>query len=200
MPRKILIVDDNIGLRSTLSVILTMLGYDVRSAIDGFSALSEIRQRPPDVLLSDLNMPGMSGFELLSVVRRRFPQIRVIAMSGAFSEDAVPPNVAADAFYRKGTGVESLLRMLDGLKDSVRSLSRRGEAPIWISRLTLNPCDDSHVVISCPECLRVFPQALQDSSFSDVEVCCVHCASTVRFALVQAAMGTDLTEVFAAAS
>jgi CheY-like chemotaxis protein len=199
MPRKILIVDDNVSLRSTLSVILTTLGYDVRSAMDGFSALNEIRQWSPDVLVSDLNMPGMSGFELLSVVRRRFPQMRVIAMSGAFTGDAVPPNVAADAFYRKGTGIESLLRMLDGLNDSARSLARQGDAPIWISGLTLNPCDDSHVVISCPECLRVFPQALQDSSFSDVEARCVHCASMVRFALVQTAMETDRTEIFAAA-
>jgi CheY-like chemotaxis protein len=200
MPRKILIVDDNISLRSTLSVILTTLGYDVRSAMDGFSALSEIRQWPPDVLLSDLNMPGMSGFELLSVVRRRFPQIRVIAMSGAFSVDAAPPDVAADEFYRKGTGIESLLRMLDRLKDGVRSLARQGEVPIWISSLALNPCDDAHVIISCPECLRAFPQAVQRGSSSGAEARCVHCASRVRFALVQATRETDRTEIFAAAS
>jgi CheY-like chemotaxis protein len=200
MPRKILIVDDNISLRSTLSIVLSTLGYEVRSAVDGFSALNEIRRSSPDVLLSDLNMPGMSGFELLSVVRRRFPQMRVIAMSGAFSDDVVPPNVAADAFYRKGTGVESLLRMLDGLKDSARSLPREGELPIWISRLTLNPCGDAHVVISCPECLRPFPQAVQGVRLSDAETRCVHCASTVRFALVQTAMETDLTDIFAAAS
>ena len=53
-------------------------------AEDGFSALAEIRKEVPDILLSDLNMPRMSGFELLSVVRRRFPSIRTIAMSGAF--------------------------------------------------------------------------------------------------------------------
>ena len=57
----------------------------MRSAEDGFSALEEIRRLTPDVLLSDLNMPHMSGFELLSVVRRRFPAIYAIAMSGAFS-------------------------------------------------------------------------------------------------------------------
>jgi CheY-like chemotaxis protein len=200
MPQRILIVDDNMSLRSTLSIILSTLGYEVRSAVDGFSALNEIRQRLPDVLLSDLNMPGMSGFELLSVVRRRFPQVLVIAMSGAFSEDAVPPNVPADGFYRKGTGVESLLRMLGGLEDVIRSPARQSEAPIWVSRHTINPCGDGHVVISCPECLRVFPQPVPDSGFSSAEVRCVHCAGVVRFALVQAAMETDLTGIFAAVS
>src|ERR1700747_2682690 len=91
---KLLIVDDDPSLRMSLSHIFTEWGYSVRSAEDGFSALFEIRQEIPDIILSDLNMPGMSGFEFLSVVRRRFPEIHVIAMSGAFSGDGVPPGVA----------------------------------------------------------------------------------------------------------
>ena len=76
---KLLIVDDDPQMRTLLSVILAESGYRVRSAEDGFSALAEIRKEIPDIILSDLNMPGMSGFELLSVVRRRFPAIRVVA-------------------------------------------------------------------------------------------------------------------------
>lgn len=68
-------------------------------------ALVEIRKEIPDILLSDLNMPGMSGFELLSVVRSSFPSIRAIAMRGAFSGVEVPIGIAADAFYKKGNGV-----------------------------------------------------------------------------------------------
>ncbi len=56
----------------------------------------------------------MSGFELLSVVRRRFPAIQVIAMSGAYSCDGVPPGVAADAFYQKGTHPGLLFRIVKG--------------------------------------------------------------------------------------
>ena len=83
----LLIVDDEPSIRESLSFVLTEVGYSVRATEDGFSALIEIQKEIPDIILSDLNMPGMSGFELLSVVRRRFPAIPMIAMSGAFSGD-----------------------------------------------------------------------------------------------------------------
>jgi DNA-binding NtrC family response regulator len=115
MPKQkltLLIVDDEPSIRTSLACILTQVGYNVRSACDGFCALDEIQREVPDIIVSDLNMPGMSGFELLSVVSRRFPAINTIAMSGAFSGDEVPVGVAAQAFYQKGSGVGSLLGMI----------------------------------------------------------------------------------------
>jgi CheY-like chemotaxis protein len=69
--QKLLLVDDEPSIRRVLSAVLTEMGHEVRSAEDGFAALKEMHGWMPDILLSDLNMPGMSGFELLSVVRRR---------------------------------------------------------------------------------------------------------------------------------
>src|SRR5579872_4518394 len=80
--RQILVVDDEASIRESLEMLLTSAGYDVAIAKDGFDALLQIKRSLPDVIVSDLNMPQMSGFEFLSVVRRRFPQIPVIAMSG----------------------------------------------------------------------------------------------------------------------
>jgi CheY-like chemotaxis protein len=192
--RTILIVDDNDALRMTLSLIFGEAGYEVRVAADGFSALGEIRQEAPNVLLSDLNMPGMSGFELLSVVRRRFPGIRVIAMSGAFSGEVVPQGVAADAFYQKGrTSVERLLQLADEMIGSKQPLVRRSLVPIWIPGTPLNPHGDAYVVITCPECLRVFPQALEEEGCSTDETSCLHCSSMIRFALVRPTLETDMT-------
>ena len=111
----LLIVDDEPSVRESLLFVLTKAGYSVRAAEDGFSALIEIQKETPDIVLSDLNMPGMSGFELLSVVRRRFPAIPVIAMSGAFSGDEVPSGVVADAFYQKGSSLGALLMIMGGL-------------------------------------------------------------------------------------
>src|ERR1035438_2029199 len=112
---RLLIVDDEPSIRTSMWHVLTEIGYGVRCAEDGFSALEELRKEVPDVLLSDLNMPGMTGFELLSVVRRRFPAIQTIAMSGSFCGDEVPSGVAADAFYQKGSSMGSLLRILEAL-------------------------------------------------------------------------------------
>jgi len=98
----LLIVDDDGVLLHLLSVIMAHSGFDVRTAQDGFAALAAIRAEIPDILLSDLYMPGMSGFELLSVVRRRFPAIPVIAMSSTYSGPGVPARGCGRCVLRKG--------------------------------------------------------------------------------------------------
>jgi CheY-like chemotaxis protein len=98
----LLVVEDDSHLRALFSVILSRSGYYVRSAQPGFQALQEIKRAVPDLILSDLYMDGMSGFELLSIVRRRFPGIRVLAMHSAYSGTEVPAGIVADAFYAKG--------------------------------------------------------------------------------------------------
>jgi DNA-binding NtrC family response regulator len=112
---RLLIVDDELAIRTTLSFVLAEIGYRVRTAEDGVSAMTAINDEVPDILLSDLNMPGMSGFELLAKVRRQFPATHTIAMSGAFCGNEVPSGVAADAFYQKGSSLGSLLRMIENL-------------------------------------------------------------------------------------
>jgi CheY-like chemotaxis protein len=110
----------------TLLHTFTLVGHKVRSADSGLAALAEIGREMPDLLLSDLNMPGLSGFELLSVVRRRFPEVHVIAMSGAYFGDSVPTGVFADAFYEKGRGVGSLMQMVADVAGCGRSLDTPG--------------------------------------------------------------------------
>jgi CheY-like chemotaxis protein len=131
---RLLIVDDEPAIRTSMSLVLAEIGYRVRSAADGHSALLEIEQEVPDILLSDLNMPGMSGFELLSVVRRQFPAIQTIAMSGAFSGNEVPSGVAADAFYQKGSSMGALLQIIATIPQVERRLPQPSSAvaPFWI--------------------------------------------------------------------
>jgi CheY-like chemotaxis protein len=112
---RLLIVDDEPAIRTVISQVLTGMGYQVRSAEDGTSALAEIRNQIPDIVLSDLNMPGMSGSELISIIHRSYPSIQVIAMSGAFSGEEAPSGLAADAFYQKGCGPGSLLKIIRAL-------------------------------------------------------------------------------------
>jgi CheY-like chemotaxis protein len=184
---KLLIVDDEPSIRTSMSMLLSEIGYSVRSAQDGFSALAEIKKGIPDFLLSDLNMPGMPGGELLSVVRHRYPSIRAIAMSGAFSGDEVPSGVAADAFYQKGSCIRCLLKIIEGLAQKERLLTN---PPAATSPLSIQPngndaSAEPYVTIACPECLRTFKQTVVGSLSPIREANCVHCGNTVNYAIVE---------------
>jgi CheY-like chemotaxis protein len=186
----LLVVDDEPTIRKTLFALLSALGYAVRSAPNGFSALDALRDEIPDLLLCELYMPGMSGFELLSIVRRRFPSVRVIAMSGAFFGMGVPPGVAADAFYEKGTRPSLLLRIVQTMMRPPRSLvvhPPRSNAPIWIPTNEHNTSGERYVLISCPECLRAFPQVPDKSAATMLDTKCTWCSSPIHYAIVQSA-------------
>jgi CheY-like chemotaxis protein len=184
---RILVVDDEECIRKTMSLVLTELGYSVRTAEDGFSALHEIRLEHPDILLSDLNMAGMSGFELLLVVRRRFPAMLVVAMSGAFCGNEVPSGVAADAFYQKGCSISALLHILRTppkiRRNTLPACSCR--SPLWIQRMGSDSQAKPQVTIGCPECLRTFPQVLDNPDCAAHEVVCIHCGNLIEFEIIE---------------
>jgi CheY-like chemotaxis protein len=182
----LLIVDDESSIRNSLSLILTEIGWCVRTAVDGFSALAEIHQEIPEILLSDLNMPGMTGFELLMVVRSRFPAIRTIAMSGAFSGNEVPSGVAADAFYQKGSSLGSLLKIIEALPQMERRALQpnRAAAPLWIHGHGSNSSENPPLTITCPECHRTYPLDLDSFGSVKREVNCVFCDSSIQYTIV----------------
>lgn len=186
-PPFVLLIDDDADLLKTMSAILTRNGYKVRTAKDGFSALAEMRDGVPDVILSDLNMPGMSGFELLSVVRRRFPAVPVIATSGAYAGDDLPEGVAADAFHEKATGIPALLDMLKTMTqpEATASPKERSSAPIWIAREGDEHSVQTQVTVSCPACLRTFTEESGEARGSVRKTHCPYCNAPIHYAVVQ---------------
>jgi len=68
---RVLLVDDDPLVRKLISGYLVAAGYVVRTSVDGLDALGKLRTGLPDLIISDLNMPRMSGIELLEVVRLR---------------------------------------------------------------------------------------------------------------------------------
>jgi CheY-like chemotaxis protein len=185
--KELLIVDDEPAIRKSMSLALRQFGYVVRSAENGFSALEEMNKLIPDILLSDLNMPGMSGFALLPVVRRRFPATRVIAMSGAFFGSQMPAGVIADAFYRKGRALSDLLKMMTSLPqtDRIALQPSPASAPVWISRYERNAVGAGFALIECSECLGTFPKSLEGEINPASETNCLYCGIPVRYAIVQ---------------
>src|SRR5579872_2789090 len=184
---EILVVDDDELVRNSIGMVLRAGGYDVSSAVNGFDALLQLKNRLPAIVLSDLNMPQMSGFEFLSVVRRRFPQISVIAMSGAYhSGNAVPGGVIADAFYSKGqSNPEELLRVVADLIHTAAEHAvdhGRESAPVWIPRNGKDSHGVPYVVLTCTDCLRSFPLSVVTEDLQKIqETPCLFCPNTVRY-------------------
>lgn len=112
---RLLIVDDDPLGRDLLHSSLSARGFDVAVAKDGFAALDQMHGALPDVIVSDLKMPNMSGFEFLSIARRRFPQIPTIAVSGEFHPPIEPLGVLADGFLAKPFRIEELLAKIEEL-------------------------------------------------------------------------------------
>jgi len=184
---EIMVVDDDASIRESLALVLQSSGYETTTAINGFDALLQLKRRLPAIVLSDLNMPQMSGFELLSVVRRRFPQISVIAMSGAYhSGEAVPGGVIADAFYPKGYGTpEMLLRIVADLVQTSAAHAvdhKRESAPVWIPRNGHDSHGIPFVLLTCTDCLRSFPLSVTTEDLQKIqETPCLFCPNTVRY-------------------
>jgi len=184
---EILVVDDEAGVRDSIAMVLRASGYDVSTAVNGFDALLQLKRRLPAIVLSDLNMPQMSGFEFLSVVRRRFPRISVIAMSGAYhSGDSVPGGVIADAFYAKGhSEPEMLLQIVAGLIRTFAAHAvdhERESAPVWIPRNGKDSHGIPYVVLTCTDCLRSFPLSVTTEDLQKIqETPCLFCPNTVRY-------------------
>ena len=89
-------------MRESTSLVLESEGYEVVTAEDGIDALNKLSVSTPHLIISDLRMPNMSGFELLKIVREKFPQIPVIAISGQYVSGDLPEGLPADLFLQKG--------------------------------------------------------------------------------------------------
>jgi response regulator RpfG family c-di-GMP phosphodiesterase len=122
---RVLVVDDEPSLRRWMSELLGS-EFEVRDAEDAESALSRIEERPPDILVVDVNLPGLSGSELVHRVRARIPnpgRIKVLLVSGALPTEALGglATSGADDFLTKPfTAAEFVSR--------VRSLALRQRA------------------------------------------------------------------------
>lgn len=82
--KKILVVEDEFGLQETFRDIFLMEGYEVRVAVDGDNGYEVYQEFKPDLVFTDVVMPGMSGVELVAKIREENPKIKVIYISGFF--------------------------------------------------------------------------------------------------------------------
>jgi CheY-like chemotaxis protein len=181
-PYRILLVDDDPSIRQVGEALLKSRGYEVLCAEDGFDGLVALKRSLPDIIISDLRMPNMNGFEFLSVVRRRFPIIPVIVISGEFTGLSVPESVLADAFFPKGQyRPEELFQKISDLLHELPTRPRTGKqskVAVWVKN------SKGMIAVTCSECLRTFPVLDALAGINEVE--CDFCSCVIRFEVIGA--------------
>jgi CheY-like chemotaxis protein len=109
--RRILIVDDEPALREILAAVLADEGYAVQMAADGRSALDLIATAPPDLVITDISMPRLDGWGLLTQIRQDDPTLPVLLISAIRPTltGCLAPATDQTAFLAKPFDLEDLL-------------------------------------------------------------------------------------------
>jgi CheY-like chemotaxis protein len=176
--RRILLVDSDTRFLKSSSDMLRKRRYEVVTAKDGFEALVALRGGHPDVLITELNLPRLSGFELLSIIRTRFPQIAVLSISDEYTPVTVPHEAICDAFLPKGANFE--FELFEEIQNLIHASPIRGSrpksnlAPVWIPR-----SGRGYIILTCPECLRSFSAV--EAKVGMAHEICLCCGADVPF-------------------
>ena len=117
---KILVVDDNTDLLGMLNEALDEFGYDVEFTHDGNEATKLFHEFKPDIVLTDIVMPGVDGIELLLNLRKTNSDIKIMAMSGGNRGHAqtylhMADKLGANKIIKKPFEISELLKQLDSL-------------------------------------------------------------------------------------
>ena len=99
MPAKILIIDEDSSLRRVLEYNLKQEGYEVFTAADGAGGLRLFEEKSPPLVITDLKMPGMTGFEVLSAIKERAPSTVVIVLTAFGAIDTAVEAMKLGAFH-----------------------------------------------------------------------------------------------------
>lgn len=115
MPKTILVVEDNVDAREMLSVILAAEGFSIITAEVGQQALNLLNRPPPDLVITDIQMPNVDGIEMIQRMRehdewRKIPVVVMTAFPGKHTRDAI--NAGANGSTGKPIQVDSLLKLV----------------------------------------------------------------------------------------
>ena len=119
----VLVVDDEPGILRVLSIQLRLHGYDAVTTLSGMEAVELVRTREPDIVLLDILLPDMNGFEVLERVRG-FSQVPVIVFSASQSAVALALMAGADASISKPFNPDQLLGEIKSILESHKTPDR----------------------------------------------------------------------------
>ena len=114
MAAKILVVEDDDSLCELLRMHLAAVGYEVSTANDGISAGYQVLKNPPDLILTDINMPNMDGFEFVAALKadKTLPEIPVIFLTSVEDGDSRGKELGAVGYLIKPVRADRLLELV----------------------------------------------------------------------------------------
>jgi two-component system KDP operon response regulator KdpE len=138
---RVLLVDDESAIRRALRPPLAELGFQVVEASRGEEALQLLRSGPVDVVLLDVNMPGIGGVETLRRIRAVAPRLPVIMLTvrDAEEEKVEALELGADDYVTKPFSTRELIARLRAAVRRVKAPARPEDAPIEIGEIRLEP-------------------------------------------------------------
>jgi two-component system OmpR family response regulator len=156
MAQLILIVDDEAGVRELLGDALRIAGFETATAPDGMSALTSIRNKKPDLLIIDINMPLMDGFELVERLRSTGDNTPALMLSARADRADVTRGLTlgADDYVTKPFGLEELLLRVKAILRRANVAIAKG---IDMSCGPISIDEDSHTVTFSGEPVELSP-------------------------------------------
>ena len=117
VPRQLLVIDDDTSFRNTIGLLLRTLGHTVAVAESGSAGLALLRQQPVDLVMTDLVMPGLTGWDVARLVKAVHPRLPVVLVTGC--AETIPPDQPertwVDAILAKPCGLVEIQAVVGAL-------------------------------------------------------------------------------------
>lgn len=113
---RVLVVDDEPGIRATVAEMLSVEGYTVDEAANGADALAAVERHPPDLVLLDLRMPVLDGWGFVAALRKRGMQVPIVIMTAAHDLQRWADTIAASGTLAKPFGYDDLMAAVERVR------------------------------------------------------------------------------------
>jgi len=153
---RVLLCDDDVGILDLLKNLLANEGYDVETSSCGREGIAAIERQRPDIMLLDVQMPGMTGFEALAEIRERWPQLPVVMVTGHGSEDVAAEalRLGADDYIAKPLRIRNLCFRVERTLEKARLRSAQERLNQQLRHTTLELTDRLNDLVEANNAFR----------------------------------------------